>query len=221
VTLNFAFPRTRKRTSRRSLGVATGAVLAALFTACSGGTPTASGGSGANGGGGAGAVTGSTTQSEQTAGEAGGGEAAAIRFVSGRYHYQVDAPGTMTESADGTATASHGLESLEIVVRSGSSVSNPAGYANSDLSSLRSKPGFSLKSGPEGINLSASSSSVKTVFSAAGPTNPVTGKAQTFVTVRYYVPRNSSTLAVLTYSIALDQYDPQGADDVANTFVWQ
>jgi hypothetical protein len=205
----------------RGLGLAGAAVLAALFTACSNGTPTTSGGSGANGGGGAGAVTGNTTQGEQTAGESGGGEAPAIRFVSGRYHYQVDAPGTMTESTDGTAKASHGLESLEIVVRTDSSVSNPTGYANGDLSSLRTKPGFSLKSGPEGINLNASRLSVKTVLTAAGPNNPVTGKPQTFVTVRYYVPRNSSTMAVLTYSIVLDQYDPQGADDVANTFAWQ
>jgi hypothetical protein len=59
------------------------------------------------------------------------------------------------------------------------------------------------------------------VYTVSGAANPVTGKAQTFVTVRYYVARNSSTMAVLTYSVIADQYDPQGADDVANTFAWQ
>jgi hypothetical protein len=58
------------------------------------------------------------------------------------------------------------------------------------------------------------------VYTANGANNPVTGKPQTFVTVRYYVPRTASTMAVLIYSIVADQYDPQGADDVANTFAW-
>jgi hypothetical protein len=61
---------------------------------------------------------------------------------------------------------------------------------------------------------------MKVVFAAPG-TNAVTGKVEDRVTARYYIPRDSSTLAVLTYSIAANQYDPQGADDQATTFVWQ
>jgi hypothetical protein len=194
-------------------GLLAAPAVSLLLAACggsSGGSPVSAGGSPA-------AAESAAAGAE---GGGGGGEAPATRFVSSRNHYRVDAPGTMTEGSDGTAKSSHGLESLQIVV-SGSGAGDPAGYARSDLASLRSASGFGLRSGPESFSLNASRSSQKTVYTVSGAANPVTGKAQTFVTVRYYVARNSSTMAVLTYSVIADQYDPQGADDVANTFAWQ
>jgi hypothetical protein len=204
--------------------IAAALALGAVLAACSGGsaapantiTPAPASGNANNGNAG-----GDTTAGGGGEAAAAGGEAPSLRFVSSRNHYRVDAPGTMTESSDGTATASHGTESLTITVASGSTAADPGAYARSDLDSQRSRSGFALKSGPSGFPLSASSSAVKTVYLVSGATNPVTGKAQSFVTVRYYVPRNASTLAVLTYSIVQSQYDPQGADDVANTFAWQ
>jgi hypothetical protein len=157
----------------------------------------------------------------EKAGEGGGPDAPSIRFVSARNHYRIDAVGTMTESSDGTASSGFGQESLKITVVSTTSAGDPTGFAKSDLESLRATSGFTLKSGPERFRLNASDATVKTVYSLSGVTSPVTGKPQTFVSVRYYIPRNSGTLAVVTYSDVIDQYDPSNADDVANTFAWQ
>jgi hypothetical protein len=35
------------------------------------------------------------------------------------------------------------------------------------------------------------------------------------------VPRDSTTIAVITYGTVSGQFDPQGADDIASTFKWQ
>ena len=188
--------------------------LAGLLAACAGDTPTPPSGAAAPGN------SPAPAESASAGGEA-GGEAPLTRFVSSGNHYRVDAPGTMSEGSDGVAKASRGLESLQIVVVSGSAAADPSAYARSDLNSVRSTSGFALRSGPETVFLRAASSSQRTVYTAAGANNPVTGKPQTFVTARYYVPRNSSTMAVLIYSNVVDQFDPQGADDLANTFVWQ
>jgi hypothetical protein len=198
-----------------ALGAALAACSASTSSPASSGAPAGSTSAPAAGG-----AQGDTATGAGEAAPA-GGEAPSIRFVSARNHYRVDAPGTMTENSNGVASSNHGLESLTITVVTGSNAADPNAYAKSDLDSQRTKSGFAQKSGPSTFTLSASRSSVKTVYTAAGAANPVTGKAQTFVNVRYYVPRDASTLAVLSYSIVQDQYDPQGADDVANTFAWQ
>ncbi len=43
----------------------------------------------------------------------------------------------------------------------------------------------------------------------------------TLVGVRYYVPRDATAAAVITYGIVAGRYDPQAADDIASTFEWQ
>jgi hypothetical protein len=48
----------------------------------------------------------------------------------------------------------------------------------------------------------------------------VTGKANQLITARYYITKDSVRLAMVSYASAANQYDPQGADDVANTFAW-
>ena len=52
-------------------------------------------------------------------------------------------------------------------------------------------------------------------------TSTVTGKAIELTSVRYYVSKDASTLAVITYGIVSNQFDPQGADDIVSTFQWQ
>src|SRR6202022_1469920 len=64
------------------------------------------------------------------------GEAAGPRFISQRYHYRVDAPGTMTEAADGTATATRGVEQLTIRVVSGAAAADPSAFARRDAAGL-------------------------------------------------------------------------------------
>ena len=61
---------------------------------------------------------------------------------------------------------------------------------------------------------------IKFVYQWTAGTNAVTGKANQLITARYYVTKDASRLAVVSYASAANQYDPQGADDVANTFAW-
>ncbi len=61
----------------------------------------------------------------------------------------------------------------------------------------------------------------KLVYHATGGTSAVTGKAIELVSVRYYIPKDRTTLAVLTYGVTASQYDPQGADDTVMTFAWK
>ena len=149
------------------------------------------------------------------------GEAAGTRFISQRHHYRVDAPGTMTEAADGTATATRGVESMTIKVVTGGSAGDPGALAQSDLPTVQAQsPGYRLISGP-GTGTLSGRAVVKVVYSWTNGSNPVTGRAEDLVTARYYIPKDAGTLAVLSYSITAPQYDPQGADDVATTFQWQ
>jgi len=61
----------------------------------------------------------------------------------------------------------------------------------------------------------------KVVYTYNAGTSSVTGKPLDLVGVRYYIPKDSATLAVVAYGIVSNQYDPQGADDIATTFQWQ
>ena len=60
----------------------------------------------------------------------------------------------------------------------------------------------------------------KAVYTWTDGVNPVTSRPNVLVSARYYIPKDRATLAVVTYSIAANQYDPQGADDVVSTFKW-
>ena len=152
---------------------------------------------------------------------AGSGEAPAVRYQNPRFHYRVDAPGAMKEAADGSASASAGVERLAISVITGSSAADLRAYADSDLQQVQaSSPKYHLMQPLSSITISGHSS-LKAVYSWTDGTNQVTGKPDDLVTVRYYIPKDGSMAAVLTYSVAANQYDPQGADDVASTFTWQ
>ena len=153
-------------------------------------------------------------------GEAGGAEAPAVPFESPTFHYRVDAPGAMTAGADGTASAHSGAERLSIAIVTGNSASDATALARTDMNKDREMTGFRLKSGPVVTPLEASTATVKASFAATEGTSDVTGKANTVVVVKYWVPKDTSTLAVLTYTVTESQYDAQGADDVANTFRW-
>ena len=151
---------------------------------------------------------------------AGNGEAAPHPFTNSKFNYRVDAPGTMQEAADGSAAYKGTAERLEIVVLSGAAAGDPHGRATTDIGALGSaKSSFKLTQPAVQVNL-AGKSVYKFIYTWTDGTNPVTGKPNMLVSVQYYIPKNSSTLAVATYSIVSSQYDPQGADDVASTFRW-
>jgi hypothetical protein len=155
------------------------------------------------------------------AGETAGGETPVVTYVDPRYHYKVDAPGQMKPNADGTASVVGASERLEIVVILGTRANDPATLARDDVSTLPgSMTSFHLVSNPAAITLNGKKVH-KFVYSFNAGSNAVTGKPLDLVGVRYYIPKDSSTVAVLTYAIVTNQYDPEGADDLARTFQWQ
>lgn len=144
-----------------------------------------------------------------------------MHYVDPRWGYQVDGPGQMTASSDGVASVIGPLERLEILVRQGSEAADPAAAAATDLATLRtSATAFRLISGPSVARI-GSRDVEKLVYSWTDGTSSVTGKPVLLVSVRYYIPKNASTLAVLIYGVIANQYDPEGADDVAVTFAWR
>jgi hypothetical protein len=162
----------------------------------------------------------SASASPDTGGESNNtAEQPGVHFESSRFHYTVDAPGPVVEAADGSIRADRGVESLQISVNSASSVADPRRFSQDDVAQLQATTSqFRLVDALVAITIN-NRAAMKVVFAAPG-TNAVTGRVEDRVTARYYIPRDSSTLAVLTYSVAANQYDPQGADDQATTFVW-
>ncbi|GAC1326906.1 MAG: hypothetical protein NVSMB17_00180 [Candidatus Dormibacteria bacterium] len=179
----------------------------------------AGGGAGAAG---AGAEAGGGGAAPAAGGEAGGGggEAPALRYQNARFHYRIDAPGTMQEAADGSASTRRGEERLSVNVVTGSSAADLRAYATADLKQVQAaSPKFHQVQALTSVKI-AGRASLKVIYSWTDGTNPVTGRPEDLVTARYYIPRDGTTAAVVAYSIASSQYDPQGADDVASTFTW-
>jgi hypothetical protein len=103
----------------------------------------------------------------------------------------------------------------------GGAAADPVAFARSDAASLRATAtSFHLVSGPTSVSINGRSVQ-KLVYTYNAGTSSVTGKALDLVGVRYYIPKDSATLAVVAYGIVSNQYDPQGADDIASTFRWQ
>lgn len=149
------------------------------------------------------------------------GEAPSVTYMDARYHYKIDGPGRMSANADGTASVIGPSERLVVSVVQGSSAADPAALARNDVTTLPSSTtNFHLIAGPGEVTINGKKVE-KVVFTYNAGTSPVTGKPLDLVGVRYYVPKDSATLAVIAYGIVANQYDPQGADDIATTFQWQ
>jgi hypothetical protein len=160
-------------------------------------------------------------QAPAAAGETVVGESVPVPYADARYHYRIDAPGHMTPNSDGTASFIGPSERLEIAVVTGSTAADLAGLASRDSKSLStSAPSFHQVSSPATVTLNGHTVT-RFSFTWNAGTSAVTGKAVELTSVRYYVPRDSATVAVITYGIASNQFDPQGADDLASTFRWQ
>ncbi|HYM51784.1 MAG TPA: hypothetical protein VET65_14595 [Candidatus Limnocylindrales bacterium] len=198
---------------RRASAIVTGAALliaAMLLAACGSST---SGSSSSAGGG-------DTTATQPNQGEAAGGEAGVVHWQDPQHRYTIDSPGAMTVAADGSAAALRPEERLQVAIVTGSAAADPMALAQADLSTLRSTAtNFRLLSGPATVTIGGRQM-VKALYQWTAGTNPVTGKATNLASARYYIPRDGSRLAVVTYGIAVSQYDPQGADDEAISFTW-
>jgi hypothetical protein len=189
--------------NKRLAGVMVGLASILALAACSspGGTPSAP------------AATAGT--------EANTGEAPAVAYVDSRYHYRVDAPGKMTSNADGTAAFVGPSERLQVAVVQGAKAADLSALARDDVSALAAAAaGFHLVAGPAQVTINGHRAE-KFIYGWNAGTSAVTGKPLALVSARYYLPKDASTVAVVTYGIVSNQYDPQGADDVAATFQWQ
>lgn len=154
-------------------------------------------------------------------GETTNGEAAAIAYVDGRYHYRIDAPGRMTSGADGSAAVVGPSERLQVAIVQGTKAGDVLSLARDDIASLpATATDFHLLSGPGPMNINGHNVE-KFIYTWSAGTSPVTGKPIKLVGIRYYVSKDKATVAVITYGIVSNQYDPQGADDIASTFRWQ
>jgi hypothetical protein len=172
-----------------------------------------------------GASTGPTAGTEAAPATAGAesntGESIPVPYTDTRFHYRIDGPGRMTANPDGTAAYIGPSERLEISVIQGSGASDPGALASQDIKSLAtSAAAFQQRSNPAKLTLNGHQVT-RFAFTWNAGTSTVTGKAIELTSVRYYVSKDATTLAVITYGIVSNQFDPQGADDIVSTFQWQ
>jgi hypothetical protein len=150
-----------------------------------------------------------------------GTEGQPVPYTDARYHYRIDAPGRVTSGADGTASFIGASERIEIAVVQGAQAADPTALAAQDTKTLSaSAQGFHELAAPSTLTLGGRHVT-KFIFTWSPGTSAVTGKVVELTSVRYYVPKDATTVAVITYGIVSNQYDPQGADDIVSTFQWQ
>jgi hypothetical protein len=166
--------------------------------------------------------TAGTDQASPGAGaEVNTGEGVPVPYADSRFHYRIDAPGRMAPNPDGSAAYIGPSERIEISVVQGAAASDPASLASQDVKSLSAGVlAFHQVSNPMKITLNGYHVT-RFAYTWNAGTSAVTGKSIELTSVRYYVSKDSSTLAVITYGIVTNQFDPQGADDIVSTFQWQ
>ena len=156
----------------------------------------------------------------QAGAEAGAGTETSIAYTDTAHRYRISGPGRMTANPDGTASFIGPVERLEVAVVDGTRAADPMALATADLNALKmTATDFRQVQAPTVVTVSGHRT-VKFVYQWTAGTNAVTGKANQLITARYYITKDSGRLAMVSYASAVNQYDPQGADDVANTFAW-
>jgi len=156
----------------------------------------------------------------QAGADAGAGTETSIAYTDTAHHYRISGPGRMAANPDGTASFIGPVERLEVAIVDGTRAADPMALASADLNALKTTAtDFRQVQAPTVVTVSGHRT-VKFVYQWTAGTNAVTGKANQLITARYYITKDSGRLAMVSYASAVNQYDPQGADDVANTFAW-
>ena len=147
-------------------------------------------------------TTAGTDAAPATAGaEANIAEGIPVTYTDSRFHYRIDGPGRMTANSDGTAAYVGPSERLEISVIQGSGAANPSALASQDLKTLAtSAAAFQQLTNPTKLTLNGHQV-MRFAYTWNAGTSTVTGKAIELTTVRYYVSKDATTLAVITYGI--------------------
>lgn len=166
------------------------------------------------------AATTATPADQANTQEAGAGGEVSLAYTDALHRYRISGPGRMTANGDGSASFIGPVERLEVAIVDGTRAADPMALANADLSTLKTtSTDFRQVQAPAAVTVSGHRS-IKFVYQWTAGTNAVTGKANVLITARYYITKDATRLAVVSYASAANQYDPQGADDVANTFAW-
>jgi len=159
------------------------------------------------------------SQSPGTSRQAGpGGESNPATYTDSRFNYRITGPGPMSRNADGTASFAGEDERLVVTVVTDSRAADPNALAQSDLNSLRgSTPDSQVLIQPVAVTLGGQRV-IKFTYSSSGQS--FKGKTVKFFNVRYYIAKNDSTLAVISYRDASTEFDAQEADGFASSFRW-
>jgi hypothetical protein len=177
-----------------------GATALLLLLAGCGPLPGQSGGGGSGGNGG------------------GSGGQTPTTYTDARHHYRLTAPGPMKAKSDGTSSYASEREYLDIAVVEGAGAADPAALARKDASSLgSSKPDFRLLSPPAPTTLGGKQV-VK--FTYASTTGDQGGAKVQLTNARYYIPKDQSQLAVVSYGDDAAEYDATEADGIISSFQW-
>lgn len=148
-----------------------------------------------------------------------GGEVSPTDYTDSRYHYRVIGPGPMKAQSDGTASFSGEDEKFEVAIVEGTRAADPAALAEADLAALgRSASEFQVLVRPQAITL-GEQRMIKVTYASIGKSY-ATGKPLKMFAVRYYIPKNSEMLALLTYRDAASEFDAKEAEGFAASFRW-
>jgi hypothetical protein len=147
-----------------------------------------------------------------------GGENTPSGYTDTRYHYSITGPGPLKPQPDGTAVFVGEDERLQVAVVEGAKAADPLALAHTDLDAIKtSAPNFQVLVQPVAVSL-AGQRGAKFTYAFSGKSH--TGGQIKIFAVRYYIPKNDSMLAVVSYQDAATEFSAAEADGFANSFHW-
>jgi hypothetical protein len=148
-----------------------------------------------------------------------GGQNKPAGYTDTRYHYSLTGPGQINARSDGTASFVGEDEMLEVAVVEGARAADPMALAQAEVGSLgNTTPGARVASRPAQVTL-AGHSAVKFSYTWTA-ISQASGNQVKMTGVRYFIPKDSATVAVVRYGDASSQFDTQEADGFASSFRW-
>jgi hypothetical protein len=148
-----------------------------------------------------------------------GGEEPTVVFVDPTGRFSVEHPSSWATSTppreDVRFTGRDEFISVTIVNTALSAMD----FASTDTAALSAATTGYQSQPARGFQMRGATGAVVAFGWEAGP-SPVTGKVVPSSAKRYYLPGPGGKLAILTVSSPVQLYDPEGADDLANTFKW-
>jgi hypothetical protein len=146
-----------------------------------------------------------------------GGETDPTGYKDTRNRYKITGPGPLKAQPDGSATFSGEDERFVVEVVEGAKAADPTALAEADLNSLsKSTTDFKVVLRPAAVTLGGQRM-IKFTYTSTGKSQ---GKSVKLTSVRYYIPKNDSMLAIVSYSDVSIEFSAQEADGFATSFGW-